>query len=129
MKQAFSIVLKSSKHQEEAFKFVSWWTSKEIQVQYGRKLESVLGSAGRYSTANKEAIKELGWSNEYLKIIETQMSKCVGYPEVPGGYITQRQVNYAFYAVIDDGLNPRESLYLYSKDIQDELTKKRKEFG
>ena len=57
-----------------------------------------------------------------------QFESSEGVPEVPGGYMTSRMVDYAFKSVVTDGQNPREALYLNIKDIEKELTKKRKEF-
>lgn len=50
-------------------------------------------------------------------------------PEVPGGYITARHVDYALRAVLNEGQNPREALYENVKVINEELTIKRLEFG
>ena len=43
--------------------------------------------------------------------------------------MTTRMVDYAFKNVVTDGQNPREALYLNAKTINEELTKKRNEFG
>ena len=43
--------------------------------------------------------------------------------------MTAREVEYAFREVINNGSNPRETLYDYIEKIDSELTLKRKEFG
>ena len=41
--------------------------------------------------------------------------------------MTTRMVQYAFNDVVSDHANPRETLYLNVKDINEELDRKRKE--
>ena len=43
--------------------------------------------------------------------------------------MTARQLDYAFRSVINTGQNPLEALYLFTEDIHEELTRKRKEFN
>jgi hypothetical protein len=52
-----------------------------------------------------------------------------GIPEVPGGYFTARHFLNAFYAVYNRGSEPRETLIQYTRIINTEIEKKRKEFG
>lgn len=123
-----SILMSASDNKEAGWKFMQWWLSTDTQAQYAKSLESVIGAAARYPTANVEVLKKLPWASKDAKQIVEQFSDTVGIPEVPGGYMTTRAIDYAFRAVVTSGLNPRESLYLNSKQIDKELTKKRKEF-
>ena len=50
-------------------------------------------------------------------------------PEVPGGYMTGRHLDNAFRLVYNETTNARETLYDYVQVINDEITKKRREFG
>ncbi|MBD3919689.1 extracellular solute-binding protein [Paenibacillus sp. PR3] len=123
-----SIIMKASDNKEAGWTFLQWWLSTDTQVQYAKSLESVIGAAARYPTANLEVLKQLPWSNKDSKQIVQQFNDTVGIPEVPGGYMTTRAIDYAFRAVVTGGLNSRETLYLNSKTIDKELAKKRKEF-
>src|SRR5699024_532229 len=58
-----SIIMKDSDKQEEAWEFIKWWTSADIQAKFGTELESIIGVAARYATANLEAVELLGWSS------------------------------------------------------------------
>ena len=40
-----TIILEGSNKKEAAWEFLKWWTSKDIQVAFGRELESLMGSA------------------------------------------------------------------------------------
>ena len=50
-----TIMLKSSKEKDAAWKFIKWWLGEEAQIGYARNMEAILGAAGRYQTANLKA--------------------------------------------------------------------------
>ena len=124
-----SMVLGTSKKKEEAWEFIKWWSGTENQVSYGQELENVMGVAARYPTANIEAMKETPWSMEELEAINAQWKSVREIPEVPGGYYTARQIDYAWRNVVISGGQPRDTLYDYVKYINQEIYSKRKEFG
>jgi len=124
-----SMMLSGAKDQEKAWKFLKWWGSKETQVRFGRELEAVMGASARYATANVEAFRQLAWSVKDAAAIEEQWKWVIGIPEVPGGYYTQRHVVNAFRNVVMQKEDPRETLLDYTRTINDEITKKRLEFG
>lgn len=114
---------------QSAWEFMKWWASSDTQVRFGREIEALLGSSARYATANMEAIKQLSWSASDIEILEEQLSYTVGIREVPGGYYTGRHISNACRKVINEKTDPRETIIDYSIKIDEELTKKRKEFG
>ncbi len=123
-----SAILNTSEKQGMAWKFVKWWNSTEIQLQYANTVEAVMGTSARYAAADPEVIKQLPWSNSELKEILAQFENTVGIPAVPGNYMLTRMVLYSFNNVVAEGANPRETLYLNLKTIDKELTNKRREF-
>ena len=123
------MMIKDTEHPEETWEFLKWWVSSKTQSSYGREIESILGVSARYTTANIEAMKEIPWSANEIKTILEQYSYVKGFEQVPGGYMTARQLNYAFRKVVNENTNPRETLLEYALTINDELTLKRKEFG
>lgn len=124
-----SMILDHSTKKESAWEFLKWWVSSETQVAYARELETVMGAAARYPTANIEALNQLSWPTKDLKVISNQMALTVGIPQVPGGYMTTRQFTYALLAVVNDGYNPIEALNEYAREINKELILKREEFN
>lgn len=124
-----TILLKNSKYKEASWAFMKWWTEKDTQVRFGREMEGILGAAARYPTANVEALKELPWPIKDLEALNEQWEWVKGIPEVPGGYLTGRYLDNALKKVIDEGTNPRDSLYEYVDMINTEIIIKRKEFG
>jgi ABC-type glycerol-3-phosphate transport system substrate-binding protein len=125
----YSMMLANNEDPLASWTFIQWWNNEDIQLLYGRSLEGILGAAARYPTANINTVLKLPWPTEHREQIIGQFEDVVGYPEVPGGYMTARQLDYAFRSVINTGQNPLEALYLYTEDIHKELTRKRQEFG
>lgn len=123
------MILNQSDQKDDAWEYLKWWTSTEIQVQYGREMEGILGAAARYPSANIEAMSQLPWKvSEYEKLYE-QWQWVKGIPEVPGGYMTGRHLDNAFRLVYEEAANARETIYDYVQTINAEILKKRREFG
>ena len=114
---------------QKSWEFMKWWASADTQVRFGRELESVMGSAARYATANLEAFKQLSWSAEQVKVLDEQRSFTKGFREVAGGYYTSRHLTNACRKVMNNKEDPREVLLDYVRTINEEITKKRKEYG
>ena len=108
---------------------MKWWVSAEAQVRFGREMESVLGASARYQTANRDALRQLAWSNDRLEILEGQMAHTHGFPEIAGGYSTTRHMTNAIRHVITTKEDPRETLLNYARTINEEIKIKRREFN
>ncbi len=115
--------------EERAWKFMSWWTDKKAQSDYGNELVALLGASGQYATANRESLKEQPWSSEAMEALDYQFDNLAVTPEMPGGYIITRYVQFAFLAAYNDSANPVNELLGYIDSINSELTRKRQEFG
>ncbi len=124
-----SLMLGTSEKKEEAWTFLQWWASADVQARYGKELEAVMGESARYATANVLAFDQLSWSSSERRILDEQWDWVVGTPEVPGGYYTNRHIVNAVRKVINANEDARETLLDYTKDINEEIAKKRKEFG
>lgn len=122
------MMLQSSKKKEAAWEFMKWWTDASTQKEFGTEMESLLGVAARYTTANIEAVQSLPWSVKDYKNLMQQWQVVKGIPQVAGGYFTSRHVDNAFRKVVYDGEDTRETLLDYVTVINGEIQNKRKEF-
>lgn len=113
----------------KSWEFMKWWAQPETQVQFGREIEALLGSSARYATANRDAFSNLSWSAHDIKVLNEQWDQTQGIREVPGGYYTGRHISNAIRKVLNDKDDSRETIIDYSIKIDEEITKKRKEFG
>ncbi len=123
------IATDDEKVKSNAWEFMKWWVSTESQVRFGREIEAILGSSARYATANIAAIEQLAWSEDQLAVIREQMQWAIGFREVAGGYYTTRHLTNAVRKVTNDKTDPRETLLDYARTINEEIVKKRMEFG
>lgn len=124
-----AVIFKQSDQKEEAWEFLKWWTSTEVQTRYAEELEALIGLEARWNTSNVEALKSLPWPNEDIEAILKQWDWFKEQPIVLGGYFTQRHVQFAWTRVVLQGENPREALELAYQDINRELRRKQEEFG
>lgn len=113
----------------KSWEFMKWWAEPDTQVRFGREIEALLGSSARYATANKDAFVRLSWSNDDIKVLDAQWDETVGIREVPGGYFTGRHITNAIRKVINEKTDSRETIIDYAVTINDEIKKKRIEFG
>lgn len=125
-----TILLQSAEDKDSAWEFMKWWTSDETQTRFGREMESLMGAAARYPTANIKALDSLPWPITDYENLKAQFETVRGIPEVPGGYFTGRHLLNAFYKVVVNAkTEPREAIVDYVQYIQEEIHAKRKEFG
>lgn len=123
------MLLKDADDYEAAWTFLKWWVSSETNTRFGRELESIMGSAARYATANRVAFEKLAWSNKDAAVLREQWDWTVGTPNVAGGYSTIRHMINAYRKVIYNKEDPRETLLDYTRTINDEIKYKRIELG
>lgn len=124
-----TIMLKNAEFPDNAWRFMEWWCREDTQGRFAQELESVMGQAAKYASANLEAFRKMSWSKHNYDNIMEQWAFAVGTPEVPGGYYTSRCIDFAFNRVYNTSANPVETMLDYIDDINAELTRKRREFG
>ncbi len=114
---------------QNSWEFMKWWATADTQVRFGREIEALLGSSARYATANRDAFSNLSWSTDDIAVLNEQWDSTVGIREVPGGYFTGRHISNAIRKVINSKTDSRETIIDYSILIDEEIKKKRIEFG
>jgi ABC-type glycerol-3-phosphate transport system substrate-binding protein len=117
------------KNKDNAWKFVKWFTDTDTQVQYAAQIEGLLGTMGRFDTANVEALGQLSWSKDELSRLRAQQNELAEIPVTPASYAVTRNIMNAFRETINEQKNPRDTLIWYNRDINDEITRKRKNLG
>ena len=124
-----SMIMADTKYPDASWEFIKWWTSADTQTQYGREMESLMGSAARVPTANYEAFLNMPWPVDDFEALKEAMESAEGIPQVPGGYYSWRNVYNAFYEVVTntDTALPREELMDKVIYINAEIDYKREE--
>lgn len=123
------VMMSTATNKVNTWKFLSWWTGEEAQSLFGREIESLLGSAARYQTANLAAFDYLPWDRDQAEMIKEQWQYVKGIPEVPGSYYTGRNVVFAWREVITSKDDSSMVLIEYADEIDKEITRKREEFA
>lgn len=126
---AGAIIMANTKDKSSCWEFIKWWTDADAQVAFGKELESIIGTAARYNTANIQALQRLPWPAKDRKVLNEQWSNTRGIPEVPGGYQTARYLDFALRSVIVANAEPRTTLLNNVMPINEEIKTQRKELN
>lgn len=124
-----AFITKQSRHPDDAWEFLKWFTGAQAQTGYAAAIENRLGLAGRYNTANLEAFETIDWSAAAKQQLALQRGWSVSVEQVPGGYFLGRHLDNIFRKIVNEGQDVRETVRKYTQIIDDELTRKRTEFG
>jgi len=124
-----AMILEASDQKEEAWKFLKWWTSDDVQSRYARDIESFAGLEFRWHTANTNALQTLPWSDKELAVINEQWRWLKNMPIVPGYYMLPREINFAWNETLLEGTPPREALEGAQSALMREMLRKQEEFG
>lgn len=118
------MILKDSEHPDETWELLKWWMSTDTQYRYALDIESILGVAGRYSSANVNATLKLDWGKGAEKIIAGQWQKVQEIAEIPGGYYVSRAIDQAFWNVLTMNENPKDMMKKWGEVADVEITTK-----
>lgn len=114
--------------QDVAWEFIKWYTSPEIQTEYGLNLEQFRGETFRWNSANLQAFSSMPWRPNDLSVILEQWKWVKDVPNTPGSYMTTRQLDFTWNEIVLENTNPRIQLEKAVKDINRELRRKQSEF-
>jgi len=123
------VMFRYGENKNSAWEFMKWWTSADIQTQYGKNMESIMGTAARYNSANLEAFARVSWDESVRAALMEQLEHVYAIPEVPGGYYTSRYFDFAYRQVVNNNKDIRSSLNDAVVQINSEIKNKREEFG
>ncbi|WP_274361278.1 extracellular solute-binding protein [Paenibacillus thermotolerans] len=123
------MIFKNTGMEREAWEFLKWWTSADVQERFGSELESIIGVEARWNTANVEALQRLPWPSKDIDAIMEQWEWFKEREVVLGGYYTTRHIANIWNEIVLNGKNRREAVEDGVKEINNELRKKRVEFG
>ncbi|MDE5834277.1 MAG: extracellular solute-binding protein, partial [Ruminococcus sp.] len=119
-----AVIFRKTENINNAWEYIKWFTSAETQVRFGNQTEGLLGTMGRLSTANTEALKKLSWSENELQRLFAQRDELSEIPVIPSSYSVTRNIMNAFREVVNEKENPRDTLLWYNRDINDEIFRK-----
>lgn len=124
-----SMIFEKSQHQDEAWEFLKWWYSTEVQVEYGQQIQMLYGDEYLWNTANLEAFAQMPIDEESKAVILEQMSWLYETPQSPASYMVEREISNVWNKIVLDGENARSALDDAVIIMDQELQRKLEEFG
>ncbi|MGM9681168.1 MAG: hypothetical protein ACI3XR_06645 [Eubacteriales bacterium] len=112
-----------------AWEYMKWYVGEKNQSAYANELTALLGTVSKHNTANVNALASLSWTTSEYKNLMSQFNNLSAVREYPGGYIITRYTSFAFLAAYNNNADPTETLLSYVTEINNEITRKRKEFN
>lgn len=125
-----TVIFKSDSEREaKAWEFIKWWSSSEVQAEFGQTIQITYGSEYIWPTANMEAMAQLPLESQAKQVIQETAKNVVDVPRVPGTYLLEREVSNAFNDIVVNGDNERTRVDKAVKSINHEFERKLEEFG
>ena len=124
-----TVMLHGCRNEEATWKYMQWQSTGDVQSRYGNEMVALVGPAAKYATANLQGLRELSWSATELSGLLAQFDHLAAIPNYPGSYIISRYTNFAFLAAYNDGKDAVSAMQDYISVINQELSRKRLEFG
>jgi len=122
-------IMSTTEMPNEAWEFLKWWSSAEIQSSFGNQLQATYGDEYIWPTANSEAFLTLPLKSAHKEVILAQMEWMTEAPWVLGTYMLERELSNAYISVVVDGTEARRALDTAVKRINRETYRKLEEFG
>lgn len=119
-----AVIFKDSDKKDNAWLFLKWFTSDEIQTSYAQRTESISGRLGRFTPANTNALENMPWSEHELEKLMNQREQLSEIPVIPASYAVTRNIMNAFRDAVNNGNNPYSTLMQYNNEINDEISRK-----
>ena len=125
-----TVIFKSnSEREQKAWEFVQWWSSSEVQAEFGQTIQITYGDEYMWPTANMEAFAQLPWDTDDKEVIMEFAKNVVDVARVPGTYLLEREMSNAFNDIVVNGDNEQTRIDEAVKTINREIDRKLEEFG
>lgn len=125
-----TVIFKSdSTREQQAWEFVKWWSSTEVQAEFGQTIQITYGDEYMWPTANMEAFAQLPWESDAREVITQTAENVVDIARIPGTYLLEREMSNTFNDIVVNGDNEQTRIDKAVKTINRELERKLEEFG
>lgn len=124
-----NMILSQSTYQDEAWAFLDWWSSTEVQAEFALTLLSTYGKQYFWNTANLEAFNLIPMPRQHKEVIQAQWEYAIEAPRIPGSYMVEREMSNAWTNIVFNGVNPRQALDEAVRIANREILYKMAEFG
>ena len=123
------IIFADSPHIDEAWAFLSWWTSADTQATFANTMQTLYGRQFMWFSSNLEALAQNPIDPVDLDIILEQVEWLRTPPHSPGFYELERSLSNIWNTIVFDGTPPRNAVDVAMPGIYREFTRKMRELG
>ena len=124
-----AVIMEKTQKPDEAWDFLKWWTSTEIQTSYANLLTSTYGPEYVWLSSNLAAARNAPIPEQDKQVILDQIPWLRDVPRTPGQYMLERGMSDVWSQAVQDGLVPRVAIDEQIITINREIRRKMLEFG
>lgn len=114
---------------DEAWGFMKWWLSEEIQSDFGYRLQSIFGPTYMWLPANLKAVDAMPVESSDREVIREQLEWIAEPVKTPATYMVERGISDIWNMVVFDGIPVRIAIDRMQIEMNRELRRKLEEFG
>ncbi len=115
--------------EQQAWQFMDWWSSTDVQAEFGQMLQIMYGDEYIWPTANLEAFGKLPFPTAHKDIIMEQATHILEAPRLLGSYMMERELSNSFNDIVVNGDTLRARIDRAVKTVERETERKLEEFG
>lgn len=123
------LIMESSNYKDDSWEFLKWWTSQEVQAEFGYNLQSTYGPEYLWLSSNLEAIKDSQFETADKEVILKSLEWIVDVNRNPGQYMVERGLSNIWTKTVLSGEPLRVVIQNEVITMNREIKKKMKEFA
>lgn len=123
------VVFEKSQKKDEAWEFMQWWFSSEVQTEFGTQLQLLYGDTYMWNTANMVAFAEMPLDEGDKEIIMEQWEWLHEFVKTPASYMVEREISNVWNAIVFQGENARSALDDAAITMNQEIKRKMESLG
>ncbi len=123
------VIFEASDKKDDAWRFMKWWLSRPVQVEYAHTLQATYGKENIWLPSNLAAIEDCTLPTEDKHLILEQLAYLQDVPRTPGQYLLERALSDIWNKIALDGSSAQVAVDKQIMEVQREMRKKMKDFG
>lgn len=124
-----SVIFEKSEKKDAAWEYLSWWSSAEVQSEFGTQLQLLFGDTYMWNTANMEAFMDMPIDEEDKEVIMAQWEWLHEFIKTPASYMIEREISNVWNAIVFKGENARSALDDAAITMNQEMARKMESLG
>ncbi len=124
-----SVIFSASGMQQEAWDFLDWYMSDEVQSEFGYLLQATMGNEYLWNSANLTAFLASSWPEADKQVIADQLEWTWEPSRMLGAYMVERELSNAVNSIVQDHENLRAAMDEAIKRINREVERKMEAYG